>query len=195
MLLLARLPGLLVTGALATGGSFALGFAVMTDCTNDYSCSSSACGPCAATNALLIGGWLLQGALFVLAVALFLPPVARRLRRPTLLALALAVPVVSVLSFAGVVWASDHSYCRPDQERRGREDYCHVEAGAPAVSSVLAVPLQPLHEGAQGLPVLAHQVERGRGVDDRLEAVRATQGQRLVPQQLDARVGGVEAAG
>lgn len=126
LVVLARVPGPLVTGFLATVGSFVLGFAVMTDCTNTYSCSTSSCGPCSATNALLVVGWALQGVLFAVALALWLPRVVRRLRRPTLVALALVVPMVSVLAFAGVFWAADRSYCRPGQDTGGRDDYCDV---------------------------------------------------------------------
>ena len=121
---LALVPGPLVTGFLATVGSFALGFGVMTGCTNSYSCSTSGCGPCSAASALLLGGWVLQGALFVLAVALLVPLVRRRFRRSTLVVLALVVPLVSVVAFAGVAWAAERSYCRPGQSSEGHHDYC-----------------------------------------------------------------------
>lgn len=126
LVVLARVPGPLVTGFLATVGSFVVGFAVMNDCTNNYSCSTSSCGPCSAANALLVGGWVLQGVLFAVTLALWLPRVVRRIRQPTLVALALVVPMVSVLAFAGVFWAADHSYCRPGQDTGGRGDYCNV---------------------------------------------------------------------
>ena len=54
LLALVRVPGLLVTGFLATAGSFAIGMGVMTDCTNTHSCRSTNCGPCLAPNLLLI---------------------------------------------------------------------------------------------------------------------------------------------
>ena len=123
LLLLARVPGPIVTGLLATIGSFGLGFAVMTGCTNAYSCSTGGCSPCSATSALLVGGWVLQGALFVVALALLLPGVVRRLSQRRVLALALVVPLVSVLAFAGVSWAADRSYCRPGEDS-GRDNYC-----------------------------------------------------------------------
>ncbi len=124
LLLLARIPGPIVTGLLATAGSFVLGFGVMTGCTNAYSCSTSGCGPCSLTSSLLVGGWVLQGVLLVVALALLLPPVARRVPQRRLLALALVVPLVSVLAFAGVAWAAERSYCRPGQDSGGRGDYC-----------------------------------------------------------------------
>ena len=36
---------------LATVGSFGIGFGVMTNCTNTYSCTSTGCEPCATTSA------------------------------------------------------------------------------------------------------------------------------------------------
>ena len=124
LVLLARLPGPIVTGLLATAGSFVLGFGVMTGCTNAYSCSTSGCGPCSLTSSLLVGGWVLQGVLLVVALALLLPGVVRRLSSRRLVALALLVPLVSVLAFAGVSWAAERSYCRPDQDPGDRGDYC-----------------------------------------------------------------------
>lgn len=96
----------------------------MTDCTNTYSCGPGSCEPCVAANALLVGGWMRQGVLLAVALALWLPRVVRRLHRPTLVAFALVVPMVSVLAFAGVVWAADRSYCRPGQDAAGYEDHC-----------------------------------------------------------------------
>ena len=124
LLLLARVPGPIVTGLLATIGSFGLGFAVMTECSNTYSCSSTGCGPCSATSALLVSSWVLQGVLFVVALALLLPPVVRRLTERRVLALALVVPLVSAVAFAGVSLAADLTYCRPGQDDGGRGDYC-----------------------------------------------------------------------
>ncbi len=126
LLALARVPGPLVAGLFATIGSWGLAMAVMTDCTNRYSCSTGTCEPCVATNAVLIGAWAVQGALFVLAAGLWLPAVVRRLPRRTLVLLALSAPLVSVLMFAGTEWLSDRTYCRPGQDPGGYEDLCDV---------------------------------------------------------------------
>ncbi|WP_460800066.1 hypothetical protein [Nocardioides pacificus] len=124
LLVLARVPGPLVTGFLATLGSLGLAFAVMTDCTNNYSCSPAHCSPCASANFLVTGGWILQGVLFAVALALWLPPVVRRMRARTLAVVALVVPLVAVLAFGGIAWAAQGSYCRPGQVAEGYEDYC-----------------------------------------------------------------------
>ena len=122
----ARVPGPLVTGFLATLGSFGLGFGVMTDCTNTYSCGPGDCQPCSATSALLVAGWAIQGVLFAVALSLWLPSVVRLLHRPATVAIALVVPVLSVLIFAGVAVIAHGSYCRPGQDTGGRADYCDV---------------------------------------------------------------------
>lgn len=114
-LVLARTLALVVTLALATVGSWGLGFGVMTGCTN----TTSACG---LTQTVLVAGWVAQGVLLAAAVAVCLRQVARRLAPGRLLALTLLVPVLAGVLFAGTVWASEHSYCRDRSV-----DYCAVE--------------------------------------------------------------------
>ena len=57
---------------LATFGGFGLAFGVMTACTNDYSCTVTACAPCATANSWVTAHWAAQvvllGAAVVLAV-------------------------------------------------------------------------------------------------------------------------------
>jgi hypothetical protein len=65
---------------LATVGSLGVGFGVMTSCTNTYSCTSTGCEPCATTSAWLTAGWIGQGVLLLVAVALVV--LAARHRRP-----------------------------------------------------------------------------------------------------------------
>src|SRR3954447_11335626 len=43
-----------------TIGWFAVGFAVLTDCTNNYSCSATNCPPCATTGLWINAGGLAQ---------------------------------------------------------------------------------------------------------------------------------------
>jgi hypothetical protein len=121
LLAIARATGLLVTGYLATVGSFGLGFGVLTECTTDNS-------SCSTTNAVLTGGWVLQGVLLVVALGVCLPPLSRRVRRPVLVVLALAVPVVSIAAFAGVSWVADHSYCHAYSDDGDRRDQCDGSA-------------------------------------------------------------------
>lgn len=80
---------------LATIGSVAVGFGVMTDCTNVYSCTSSGCAPCATTNAWLTAGWIGQGVLLLVALVLVVLA-ARRRRLPAVRAAALALTPLSI---------------------------------------------------------------------------------------------------
>ena len=80
---------------LATVGSLGVGFGVMTDCTDTYSCTSNGCQPCATTSAWLTAGWIGQGVLLLVAVALVV--LAARRRRPAAVrATALVLPPLSV---------------------------------------------------------------------------------------------------
>ena|SRR3712207_2401548 len=83
---------------LATVGSSGVGFGVMTDCTNTYSCTSTGCEPCATTSAWLTAGWIGQG---VLLVALVLVALAARQRRPA--AIRATALVLTPLSVALVI--------------------------------------------------------------------------------------------
>jgi hypothetical protein len=120
LLVIARVTGILVTGFLATM-SLALGFGVMTECTTDNS-------SCSTTNAVLTGGCVLQFLLLAVALGMCLPPLSRRVRRPVLAVLALAVPVVSIAAFASVAWVADHSYCHAYSDDGERRDRCDVSA-------------------------------------------------------------------
>ncbi|GAA4675579.1 hypothetical protein [Nocardioides nanhaiensis] len=113
-LLLARALGLVVALALATVGSWGLGFGVMTACTS----TTAACG---VTQAVLVGGWIAQGALLVAAVALCLPRSARALPPARLLTATLLVPVLAGVLFAGTAWVAPRSYCLDRSV-----DYCGV---------------------------------------------------------------------
>lgn len=45
-----------VTLALAIGGGFAVSFSLGTTCTDDFSCGTASCAPCATQNAWVIAG-------------------------------------------------------------------------------------------------------------------------------------------
>ena len=85
---------------LATVGSLGVGFGVMTNCTNTYSCTSTGCEPCATTSAWLTAGWIGQGVLLLVAVALVVLAVRRRpsaaVRATALVLTPLSVAVVVV---------------------------------------------------------------------------------------------------
>ena len=84
---------------LATVGSFGAGFGVMTSCTNTYSCTVTVCAPCRTANAWLTAGWIGQGGLLLVGVALVV--LAARHRRPRAVRLgALALGPLSVALFA-----------------------------------------------------------------------------------------------
>jgi hypothetical protein len=80
----------------ATVGSLGVGFGVMTGCTNTYSCTSTGCQPCATTSAWLTAGWIGQGVLLLVAVAL----VVLALRHRRLAAVRTAALVLTPLSVA-----------------------------------------------------------------------------------------------
>lgn len=113
-LLLARALALVVTLSLATLGSWGLGFGVMTACTS----TTDACG---VTQAVLVAGWVAQGALLVVALALCLPHLARALPPTRLLTATLLVPVLAGVLFAGTAWVAPRSYCLD-----ASVDYCGV---------------------------------------------------------------------
>jgi fructose-specific phosphotransferase system IIC component len=106
---------LVVTGLLATLGSFGANMAVMTDCTNSYDCSGSGCAPCDTTAAWLTSGWVVQGVLLVAAVAAMIA-ISRR-RRPRLAATcAVIVVALAVGSFALTTSRASRSYCQPGEQ-------------------------------------------------------------------------------
>lgn len=109
---------------LGTFGWFAMGFATMTDCTNDYSCSASSCEPCRATALLINGGGVAQ--LVLAGSGIVLGVVGWRVPRRGFLAWAgLALLAVSVATFAGTSALARDSYCEPGSSGY-RESYCDV---------------------------------------------------------------------
>lgn len=110
---------------LGTLGWFAVGLSTMTACTNDYSCSTTGCEPCAATGRWINAGGLVQ---WMLAGAGGAALSRRRLReRPGTLAITgMALLTFSVLVVVGSTWAAQASYCRPGTSGYDGS-YCSVE--------------------------------------------------------------------
>ncbi len=107
---------------LGTFGWFAVGFGVMTDCTDDYGCSSTGCSPCAnAGRWINLGGitqLVLAGAGFAVLVRAWR---AKRARHLSLWGAALLA--ASVLIVAGTTWRAQDSYCQPGTAGYARS-YC-----------------------------------------------------------------------
>ena len=95
-----------------TIGWFAVGFGVMTDCTNNYSCSTTGCAPCATTGRWINVGGLAQQLLAAAGVAVLIR--GQRTRQSGRLASGGAVLLVSsVLIMVGTTWEAERSYCQP----------------------------------------------------------------------------------
>ena len=111
---------------LGTFGWFAVGFGMMTDCTNNYSCSQTGCAPCATTSRWITAGAIMQWVLAGTGVALLIR--AARRKRPTGLAISgLVLLAVSVMAFVGTTWRAQESYCQPGTPGYDRS-YCSIEA-------------------------------------------------------------------
>lgn len=115
--------------ALGTIGWAAVGFGVMTDCTNEYSCSASGCPPCETASRWLMLGGLTQLGLAVAGVVVLVRAVsaARAHRRPTNLVVAGALLLaISLGAITVTTSAAQGSYCRvgsPDDE----DGYCATD--------------------------------------------------------------------
>ena len=95
-----------------TIGWFVIGFGVLTDCTNNYSCSATNCAPCARTGLWINAGGLAQLLLAAAGVGVLVR--GRRTGRAGRLARGGAVLLVSsVLIVAGTTWQAQRSYCQP----------------------------------------------------------------------------------
>lgn len=111
---------------LGTFGWFAVGFGMMTDCTNDYSCSQTGCTPCAMTSRWITAGGITQWVLAGTGAALLIR--APHLKRPTDLAIGgVALLAVSVMAFVGTSWRAQESFCQPGTSGYNRS-YCSIEA-------------------------------------------------------------------
>ena len=108
-------------------GWFGLGFGIMTDCTNNYSCTETGCSPCATTERWINAGGITQWILFAIGIVVLVKGV-RAGRGPALLiGGAVALLVASTLTVVGTTWLARHSYCRPDSPDYS-SSYCSVDA-------------------------------------------------------------------
>ena len=106
-----------------TLGWFMVGFGLMTDCTNNYSCTETGCAPCATS-----GRWINAGAIAQFVLAGVGVVLMRRLRAPGRAYLAFggtALLVMSVLTIVGTTWRAQESYCQPDDGYYS--PYCAIE--------------------------------------------------------------------
>jgi hypothetical protein len=110
---------------LGTVGWFSVGFGVMTDCTDNYSCSSTGCSPCATTARWINVGGLAQLLLAGAGVGVLIRGLRTRRSRRTALGGAVLL-VSSVLIFAGTTWRAQSSYCQPGSPGY-RASYCSTD--------------------------------------------------------------------
>jgi hypothetical protein len=96
--------------ALCTGtlGSLAAGFGVSTNCTDDFDCTKSTCGPCQTSDAWLIAGAVGQGILFLAAIVLLV--MAARRATTTRMAVGIAVLALSPLWWLVSTLVANSSY-------------------------------------------------------------------------------------
>jgi hypothetical protein len=114
-----------VSLVLGTVGWFFVGFGVMTDCTNDYSCGSGGCSPCATTGRLINVGGVVQLLLAAAGVAVLVRGLRGR-RSGSLARGGAVVLVASVVVFAGSTTLAQRSYCRPGSAGYD-ESYCAAD--------------------------------------------------------------------
>lgn len=100
---------LVVIVFLGTIGSSAVGFGIMTGCTNEYSCTISDCAPCATTSGWLAAGWIGQGVLLLAWVVLAVLA-ARGVRLRSVRTAALRLAALSVALIAATTVAAVGSY-------------------------------------------------------------------------------------
>lgn len=105
--------GILTSAVLGTLGWFAVGFGVMTDCTNEYSCTDTGCAPCDTASRWITAGGLTQLALVVAGVLVLVLVWGRRAVRPgTLVVGGVVLIAVSLATLVGTTSAARDSYCR-----------------------------------------------------------------------------------
>lgn len=110
---------------LGTFGWFFVGFGMMTGCTNDYSCTTTGCSPCATTERWINAGGITQWLLAVAGIVVMVLG-ARGERATTLLVGGAVLLVVSVLTFVGTTWLASESYCQPGTPGY-RASYCSID--------------------------------------------------------------------
>ena len=112
---------------LGTVGWFSVGMGLMTECTNNYSCSPTSCAPCTTAGRWITAGGIGQLGLAALgAVALVRGLRARR--AGSLLGAGAALLTVAGLTMVGTTSLARSSYCQPGTPGYDTS-YCSVEAG------------------------------------------------------------------
>jgi hypothetical protein len=110
---------------LGTIGWFAVGFGVLTDCTDNYDCSTGACGSCGTTAFWINAGALAQQLLAAAGVAVLIRGL--RTRQAGRLASSGAVLLVSsMLIIVGTTRLAESSYCQPGSPGY-RDSYCSTD--------------------------------------------------------------------
>lgn len=111
--------------ALGTLGWFVLGFATLTECTNNYSCTTTGCDPCAESAVWISTGGGVQLVLAVVGIAVLVRGLRAR-RHATLLVGGAALLVVSALTVVGTTWRAQESFCQPGTPGYAAS-YCSVD--------------------------------------------------------------------
>ncbi len=110
---------------LGTIGWFAVGFALMTDCTNNYNCSATGCSPCRTTGLWINVGGMAQQLLAAAGVAVLIRGL-RTKQSGHLACGGLVVLLSSVLIVVGTTWRAQGSYCQPGSVEY-RVSYCSTD--------------------------------------------------------------------
>ena len=103
----------------------ATGFGVLTDCTNNYSCSTDNCAPCRTTGLWVNAGGLAQQLLAAAGLGVLIRGLRTR-RTGRLASAGAALLVSSVLINAGTTWQAERSYCQPGSPGY-RDSYCSTD--------------------------------------------------------------------
>ncbi len=109
-----------------TLGWFSIGFGMMTDCTNNYSCTTTGCEPCADTGRWINAGGFAQWVLAVLGIVVLVRGV-RAKRWNQLMIGGAAILTVSVLTLLGTTWQANESFCQPGTPGY-HSSYCSTDA-------------------------------------------------------------------
>ena len=111
---------------LGTFGWFAVGLGLMTDCTNNYSCSPAGCPPCASAGRWVNAGGLAQLTLAGTGIAVLVRGL-RTGQRTRLAVRGAALLATSLLTVVGTTWLAQESYCRPGTAAYAGS-YCSLDA-------------------------------------------------------------------
>lgn len=110
---------------LGTIGWFMIGFGILTDCTNNYSCTETGCPPCETTgrwiNVGAIAQWVLAGTgVLVLRAGL------RAGRESFIVTAGITLLAISVLTAVATTRLAEGSYCQPGSPGYARSN-CPVD--------------------------------------------------------------------